>query len=303
MKVKKSKIAVKKTTQTTEASISKKTILTCLAIALVVAIIGTLALIWHYADFAVARVNNIAIRHSEVANRTNESMSTAIGQGLLPGTETFDRFVREDAARQVAREKLFESYARQFNLSFPTGTPAHTIEMSVINAILADPAAFGPYSNYMQTDFPEPRDWQAISADVLARARAGEDFDALMWEYSQDPGLVGSPEGYTFFPGQFIPAFEEATRNLEYGEISDLVWAIHNGLEGYHIIKRIPPPNMPDDLEEGTEIFGAKHILIQEDPPRDVDTYRAQAILAGFASKVDNGIQFLSRLDSVPVSN
>jgi len=303
MKVKKSKLAIKKDTQTTETSISKKTLLTCVAIVLVVAVIGTLLMIWQFADFTVARINNIPIRHSEVAREINASMSEAMGQGLLPGTETFDRFVREDAVRHAALEKLFMDYARQLGLSFSAGATMEDVERGVISAILTDPAAFGRYADYMTDDFPVPSDWEATAADVLARARAGEDFDALMWEYSQDPGLVGNPDGYTFVPGQFIAAFEEATRNLEYGEISDLVWAVHGGRQGYHIIKRIPPPNPPANLEEGAELFGAKHILIQEDAPLDVDTFRAQAIITGFWAKVDTGLRTLSALDRVPVSN
>ena len=196
MKVKKSKISVKKTAQTTEAGISKKGLLICIAVILVLAAMGTLALIWHYADFTVARVNNIPIRHSEVTREINASMSVAMGQGLLPGTDTFDRFVREDAVRHVAIEKLFRDYARQLGLSFPMGATINDIEQGVIHAILTDPAAFGRYSAYMPTDFPPPRDFEAIANDVLARARAGEDFDSLMWEYSEDrDGLASYPDG------------------------------------------------------------------------------------------------------------
>ena len=299
MKVKKSKLAIKKTAQAAETNISKKGLLTCVAVVLVLAVIGTVALIWHYADFTAARVNNIPIRSSEVAREINWARSTAFDLGLMPGSDTFDRFVREEAARRAAVNKLYEHYARQHGLSFPPGTAAVTIQNSVINAILTDPAAFGRYADYMSADFPEPRDFSAIAADVLARARAGEDFDTLMWTYSQDPGLFTHPDGYTFAPGQFIPAFEEATLALEYGEISDLVWAIHNGLQGYHIIMRIPPN--PDEAIEGIEMLGAKHILIQEDPPLDVDQFRADAVRAGFRSKADTGTRFLSALDRVPV--
>ena len=299
MKVKKSKLAIKKATQTTESGISKKGLITGAAIILVLAIIGTVALIWYYADYTVARINRIPIRQSEVVREISSSMTVVVEeQGLWPGTDEFNRAVREHAASQVALVKLFEDYARQFGLSFPIGTNFQNIIWAVVDEILDDPAAFGRYSTYMP-DFPEPRDFEAIANDVLARARAGEDFDTLMWTYSQDPGLHSHPDGYTFAPGQFIPAFEEATLNLEYGEISDLVWAVHNGLEGFHIIKRIPPN--PDEAIEGVEMLGAKHILIQEDPPLDVDEFRIAAIFNGFISKVDNNIRFLPALNRVPV--
>lgn len=301
MTVKKSKLAVKKAAKTKESSISKKGLLTIIGIVLVLAIMGTVALIWTHADFVVARINRIPIRQSEVVRGIGWSMNTAAEQDLWPGTDEFNRAVREDAARQIAIVKLFEDYANQLGLTFPAGTDVDEIVANVVWTILADPDLFARYEPYMSElpEIPEPRDFEAIASDVLARARAGEDFDELMWTYSQDPGLSTSPDGYTFAPGQFIPAFEEATRNLEYDEISDLVWAVHNGLEGFHIIKRIPPN--PDEAIEGVEMLGAKHILIQEDRPFNIDPFREEAVINGFFAKVDTNIQFRPALNRVPV--
>ena len=301
MTVKKSKLAVKKAAKATESSISKKGLLTIIGIVLVLATIGTVALIWTQADFTVARINRIPIRHSEVEREIWRSMQVvAEEQGLWHGTDEFDRAVREDAARQIAIEKLFRDYADQLGLAFPAGTSLEDISTNVIWTILADPDLFARYESYMELpDMPEPRDFEAIANDVLARARAGEDFDELMWTYSQDPGLLSFPDGYTFAPGQMIPAFEEATLNLEYGEISDLVWAVHGGLEGFHIIKRIPPN--PDEVIEGVEMLGAKHILIQEDPPFDIDQFRRQAVVDGLFARIDTELQFRSALNRVPV--
>lgn len=70
---------------------------------------------------------------------------------------------------------------------------------------------------------------------VYKRALAGEDFDALMNEYSQDPGLSSNPDGYVFSSGEMVPAFESCTASLTIDAIgfcrSDF---------GYHIIKRLP---------------------------------------------------------------
>lgn len=79
-----------------------------------------------------------------------------------------------------------------------------------------------------------PEDKKALAEQVLQRAQSGEDFDALMSEFGEDPGQ--SPEGYTFGPGEMMPEFEEASFNLAIGEISGLVETDY----GYHIIKRIP---------------------------------------------------------------
>ncbi len=63
-------------------------------------------------------------------------------------------------------------------------------------------------------------------------------FDTLMNENSEDTGLAANPEGYTFTAGQMVPEFEEATRALEFGQVSsELVKSDY----GYHIILRLDP--------------------------------------------------------------
>ncbi len=68
---------------------------------------------------------------------------------------------------------------------------------------------------------------------VLERAKAGEDFDKLIEEYNEDPGLTSL--GYTFGPGEMVKEFETASFALSVGEISEVVKSTY----GYHIIKRI----------------------------------------------------------------
>ncbi len=70
---------------------------------------------------------------------------------------------------------------------------------------------------------------------ILVRAKAGEDFEALIETYGEDPGMVDNEEGYRVtMGGGFIPQFEEAALALEeVGQISDLV----GGQFGYHIIR------------------------------------------------------------------
>lgn len=71
--------------------------------------------------------------------------------------------------------------------------------------------------------------------EVLEKAKAGEDFDALIEEYGEDPGMVDNEEGYEVFEDSgMIEEFEQASLSLKDGEISDLV----GGMYGYHIIKR-----------------------------------------------------------------
>ena len=74
----------------------------------------------------------------------------------------------------------------------------------------------------------------ATAQEVLEKAKNGDDFAALMAEYSQDPGQP--EEGYTFTKGYMVQEFEDASYALKEGEISDIVETDY----GYHIIKRLP---------------------------------------------------------------
>lgn len=73
----------------------------------------------------------------------------------------------------------------------------------------------------------------AIAQTVKARLDAGEDFDALMEEYNEDPGE--GTAGYTFGRGEMVPEFEAAAFALKPGEISGIIETSY----GYHIIKRV----------------------------------------------------------------
>lgn len=85
--------------------------------------------------------------------------------------------------------------------------------------------------------------------EVLAKVKAGEDFDALIEEYNEDTGEPGS--GYTFADdGTMTQAFADAAFKLEVGEVSELVETEF----GYHIIKRVKRvPDMEEYLNMLTE--------------------------------------------------
>ncbi len=79
---------------------------------------------------------------------------------------------------------------------------------------------------------------KAKAEDILAKLQAGEDFDALMNENSEDTGLATNPDGYVFTAGDMVAEFEQGTRELEIGGVSpELVESSY----GYHIIWRLDP--------------------------------------------------------------
>ncbi|PKM95375.1 MAG: hypothetical protein CVU84_06415 [Firmicutes bacterium HGW-Firmicutes-1] len=74
---------------------------------------------------------------------------------------------------------------------------------------------------------------KAKAEEVLAKAKANEDFGNLVVEYSQDEASIPDKGEYTFTKGLMAPEFEEAAFSMKTGEISGLVETTY----GYHIIK------------------------------------------------------------------
>ncbi len=86
--------------------------------------------------------------------------------------------------------------------------------------------------------------------ELLVRIKKGEDFDKLMMEYSEDPGVADFPDGYTFSYGEMVEEFETAAYALKADQVSELVESAY----GYHIIKRMPLEPL-DDINEFRETY------------------------------------------------
>ena len=71
---------------------------------------------------------------------------------------------------------------------------------------------------------------------ILASIKDGADFEALMKEHTEDPGVEQYPGGYVFAEGEMVPEFYEGTVALAENGISEVIESSY----GYHIIKRLP---------------------------------------------------------------
>lgn len=179
---------------------------------------------------------------------------------------------------------------------------AQLIWNNLITALLDSPEDFARFEPYMRGEqdlaedllgakhilanfdnFGSEEEAEEFANEILARLHAGEDFDELMWEYGQDPGMANFPGGYSFMSGEMVPEFEEATRELEMGEISGLVRSHF----GFHIIKRTEPNQ--DDWHS-----------MQGLPPMTIENRKIEAIFLGFEAMVDRAeLVFFPELDDV----
>lgn len=92
---------------------------------------------------------------------------------------------------------------------------------------------------------------RASAEEVLKKAKNGDDFDALIKQYGEDPGMQSNPNGYVFKKGDMVAEFETAAYALKEGDISDIVETTY----GFHIIKRLP-------LDEKTVTESVKKNLV-----------------------------------------
>ena len=97
--------------------------------------------------------------------------------------------------------------------------------------------------------------------EVLAKVKAGEDFQALAKTYSQDSTAANGGDLGTFGRGKMVPDFEKAAFALKANEVSELVKTVY----GYHIIKV---------TEVNGDQIHAYHILIKT---KDFQTWLDEA--------------------------
>jgi parvulin-like peptidyl-prolyl isomerase len=105
----------------------------------------------------------------------------------------------------------------------------------------------------------DPKQAGAVAQELVRRARAGENFDALAKEYSTDPSNKdkGGDLGW-FGRGRMVKAFEDAAFALQPGQVSDVVKTQF----GYHIIKMDERRNGTNAAGQPEEQIHARHILI-----------------------------------------
>ncbi len=110
---------------------------------------------------------------------------------------------------------------------------------------------------------------QALVKEVQDKIKAGANFDDLIKEYGEDPGMEGSPEGYVFTEGEMVAEFYEGTKAVEIGAISEPVVTSY----GMHIIKR----EALTDADYETYADNVKNMVTSEKFVDKLDEYKDAA--------------------------
>jgi len=182
----------------------------------------------YYAPEGYRGVKNLLIRFStEKQNEINElnSAITSASKTLSDAQKQLDTLNGTDTAEYDEESKA--SYEQ---------------EIAALNETIATAQATMDESNAkLETVTAEAYDEiLATAQDVLARAQAGEDFDALLEEYGQDTGMKNEPNksrGYLVCEGLSIyeQSFQDAAMAL--AKVGDVSAELVKTSYGYHILQ------------------------------------------------------------------
>lgn len=151
--------------------------------------------------------------------------------------------VKEDFISNMLKESLYEGKISGA-VDIPAATDEETKEFFKENFlrakhILLTTSDMATGEEYNKEEILEKAN------QVLAMAQEGADFDGLIAEYNEDPGMASNSNGYIFTDGQMVSEFEEMTKSLEMGGIG-----MCETDYGYHIILRLPLDETPELFEE-----------------------------------------------------
>ena len=169
-----------------------------------------------------------SVRRNSIANTTKDAYLNQIAQFGF-SDQTYQNFMYIGQCYQALNDYYFgengvntpsdEDIQKYYEDNYITAK--HILITTV------DPAS----GETKRTDEEAKKEAQSI----LDRINAGEDFDTLMNQYSEDTGLSNNPNGYTFTEGQMVTEFYDGAKALAEDEVSELVKSSY----GYHIIKRV----------------------------------------------------------------
>lgn len=162
----------------------------------------------------------------------------------------------------IGGRKVLHELANQWGLTLPElyrFLAVDTMILQIQSYIQRDdPTADLEYlqENYLRckhiliSDQEGSPDKEALAKEVAEKAKSGENFDQLIFQYNEDPGMFQNPRGYLFTAGEMVEEFYQASLNLEENEVSVPVRSSF----GWHVIQRLPVTE-EDQMQRVQELY------------------------------------------------
>lgn len=137
------------------------------------------------------------------------------------------KIAEENPATEQEKTDYFKKHYRRAK---------HVLIMTV------DQATQTPYDDAKKAEAKKKAD------EILERAKNGENFEALIEQYNEDPGMKTNPDGYVFTDGEMVQEFTDGVDSVEPGGIT-----MAETSYGYHIIKRYALDETPEYFASALE--------------------------------------------------
>ncbi|MBQ4527558.1 MAG: peptidylprolyl isomerase [Clostridia bacterium] len=161
-----------------------------------------------------------------ISEQVTSYMNNIMGQGISYADYLTASGTNAETVEQIFTEQYMGNYYYATLVADKYVTAKHILIMFSEEASADSAAAEGTHTK---------ADAKAMIDEIKAELDNGADFDTIMNEKGEDPGVETNPNGYTFAANEMDPAFESAAFALEPGKTSAIIETSY----GYHIIKRL----------------------------------------------------------------
>ena len=191
-------------------------------------------------QLALAKVSQVKVINLLARERGVEPTEELLG--VIDGAtdEYLESISDEVLSRyQIDRDTIYEMYYEYGMSKLMYGTIIKDINPEIsddeartitVEHILLKTFDIDENGNRVELDTAAKEEKKRLAEEIVQRIAAGENFESLASEYSEDENLT-----YVFGKGEMDAVFENAAFNLSGGEVSDVVETEF----GYHIIKCI----------------------------------------------------------------
>ena len=218
----------------------------------------------------------------------DELLITLLTKTAMASQYANDVLANDSAKVTPAEDKISEAYNKDYAVA------KHILIQNTEQSAASDtqtPAGAEATATPEPTTTPSPEEVKAkkktMADEVLAKVKAGGDFDALIQEYGEDPGMTSNPDGYmidkdgySVVPasqqqsqqgsGKMVDEFTKGVFSVAVGQTTDLVETSF----GWHIIKRMPLPTEGELYDSA--IATVKGTLQQDMYNALIDSYKSE---------------------------